>query len=92
MLFFFCLIFCLTLILTILLEKCQVCLEVDDYLLVLRDNQSDKQDDREEGDDHEKHVSCRVTSHSCKTTAQLSEGLKDMLRCGGEYICQVTHT
>lgn len=69
---------------TIFFDKCKVFPEVDDDLLVLRDDQGDKQDDKEEGDDHEKHVGCRVTSHSCKTTAQLSEGLKDMLRFTSE--------
>lgn len=55
---------------TIFPPKHEDLIEVDDDLLVLRDDQRDKQNDKEEGDDHEKHVGCGVTSHRCKTTAQ----------------------
>lgn len=35
------------------------------YLLVLGEDQSDKQDNWKEGDDHQHHVGCRVSSGSC---------------------------
>lgn len=36
-----------------------------ELLLVLGEDQVDKQDDGEEGDDHQHHVSCRVSSGGC---------------------------
>lgn len=37
----------------------------EQLLLVLGEDQGDKQDDGEEGDDHQHHVGCRVSSGGC---------------------------
>ena len=36
-----------------------------ELLLVLGEDQGDKQNDGEEGDDHQHHVGCRVSSGGC---------------------------
>ncbi len=52
----------------------------EQLLLVLGEDQGDKQDDGEEGDDHQHHVGCRVSSGGCNSLKYTSPIINNTMK------------